>query len=143
MRESPPIAQMTSSGVRQPTEFQVRIIFADGGWIPQRVAQDLIKDDRMPLETKDLLDNATLFECSIIIGSNLPVHEPACDSHIRCRKAETEGKYSTSWHIWYHDEHWTIKHFKIVPMNDEHPRLRHRKCAMIHLCHQKGDIGVP
>ena len=58
------------SGVLQPTEFQVRIIFADGGWISARIAKSLIRDDRVHLETQDLLESAELFEASIIIGSN-------------------------------------------------------------------------
>ena len=36
-----------------------------------------------------------------------------------------------------------MKKFRTVPMSDVHPRLRHRECAMMHLCHQQGfEIAV-
>ena len=46
------------SGVRQPTDFQVRIIFADAGRIPSRLEKCLIKDERVRLPTDELLETA-------------------------------------------------------------------------------------
>ena len=66
----PPRAKKRKSGVLQPTEFQVRIIFADAGRIPSRLEKCLIKDERVHLLTLDLLETAEVFDASIIIGSN-------------------------------------------------------------------------
>ena len=127
------------SGVVQPTDIQVRIIFADGGWISKHIAKSLIKDDREQLETQDLLESAELFEASIIIGSNFPARLPIpSDSGIRTRLCESNGMHATSWHVWYDSNQWTVKKFNIVPMSRDHPRLRGRECAMMHLCHHSG-----
>ena len=83
------------SGVLQPTDFQVRFIFADAGWISRRLAKTLIRDERVQLETQDLLDTAEVFDASIIIGSNFPADRPPSDSHIRSRLCETKGKHDT------------------------------------------------
>ena len=123
------------SGVLQPTEFQVRIIFADAGWISARIAKSLIRDERVHLKTQDLLDTAEVFDASIIIGSNFPADTPPNDSHMSSRLCHTGGMHATSWHVWYDEETWLVTEFRIVPMSDVHPRLRHRECAMMHLCH--------
>ena len=59
------------------------------------------------------------------------------------RLCKTGGMHATSWHIWYDEETWSVTEFRTVPMSDVHPRLRHRECAMMHLCHQRGfEIAV-
>ena len=80
--KDPPKAKKRKSGVLQPTEFQVRIIFADAGWISACIAKSLIKDKRVPLETADLLETAEVFDASIIIGSNFPADTPPNGSHM-------------------------------------------------------------
>ena len=64
------------SGVLQPTDFQVRIIFADAGCIPSHLEKCLIKDEKVHLLTPDLLETAEVFDASIIIGSNFPADTP-------------------------------------------------------------------
>ena len=58
------------SPVLQPTDLQVRILFADAGCISSRLEKSLIKDERVHLQTDDLLDTAEIFDAPIIIGSN-------------------------------------------------------------------------
>ena len=123
------------SGVLQPTDFQVRIIFADAGCIPSHLEKCLIKDEKVHLLTPDLLETAELYDASIIIGSNFPADTPPNDSHMSSRLCHTGGMHATSWHVWYDEETWSVPEFRTVPMSDVHPRLRHRECAMMHLCH--------
>ena len=131
-------ASSNDSDVLQHTEFQVRIIFADGGWIAKSIAKTLVKDERESLETADLLETAEVLNCSMIIGSNFPDDEPPSNSHIRSRLCETKGEHATSWHVWYDDDQWTVAEFSTVPMSPDHPCLRGRECAIMHLCHHRG-----
>ena len=101
------------SGVRQPTDFQVRFIFADGGCIPSRLEKCLIKDERVHLLTLDLLETAEVFDASIIIGSNFPADTPPNDSHMSSRLCHTGGMHATSWHVWYDEETWLVTEFRI------------------------------
>ena len=133
----------TDSGVLQPTDFRARILFADAGDICSRLKKSLIKDDRVHLQTDDLLDTADLYECEIIIGSDFPAEKPPKDSHMSSQIRNTTGIHATSWHIWYDEETWSVTQFRSVPMNDKHPRLRDRECVMMHLCHDRGyEIAV-
>ena len=133
----------TDSGVLQPTDFCVRILFADAGDICSRLKKSLIKDDRVHLQTDDLLDTADLCECEIIIGSDFPAEKPPKDSHMTGEIRHTRGIHATSWHIWYDEEAWSVRGFRSVPMTDKHSRLRDRECAMLHLCHDRGyEIAV-
>ena len=125
------------SGVLQPTDFQVRIIFVDAGCISSRLERSLIKDERVHLQTDDLLGTAEIFDAPIIIGSNFPDDRPPKDSHMSSLECHTRGIHATSWHIWYDEETWSVTQFRSVPMNDKHPRLRDRECVMMHLCHDR------
>ena len=49
------------SGVLQPTDFEVRIVFADAGCMPSRLRKHLIKDERLHLKPLNLLDTATFY----------------------------------------------------------------------------------
>ena len=60
------------SGVLQPIDLQLRILFADAGCTPSSLEKTLIKDDRVHLQTVDLLNTAEELEASIIIGSAFP-----------------------------------------------------------------------
>ena len=53
-----------NSGVLQPTDFEVRIVFADAGCIPSRLRKHLIKDERLHLKPLNLLDTATLYDAT-------------------------------------------------------------------------------
>ena len=133
----------TDSGVLQPTDFRARILFADAGDICSRLEESLIRDERVRLKTDDLLDTADLYECEIIIGSDFPAEKPPKDSHMTGEIRHTRGIHATSWHVWYDEMTWSVTEFRSVPMSDVHPRLRHRECAMMHLCHDRGfEIAV-
>ena len=101
------------SGVRQPTDFQVRIIFADGGCIPPDIEKSLIKDTRVRLKSFDLLETTELFDASIIIGSDFPADRPPDlpelnGSWMSSEFGRTRGKHATSWHVWYDEVEWTV-----------------------------------
>ena len=131
------------SGVLQPTDFQVRIIFADAGCISSRLQKSLIKDERMQLETDDLLETAEIFEAPIIIGSDFPVDTLPENTHMSSRSCHTKGIHATSWHIWYDQMTWSVEEFRSVPLSRVHPRLRDRECAIMHLIHDRGyEIAV-
>ena len=133
----------TDSGVLQPTDFRVRILFADAGDICSRLEESLIRDERVRLKTDDLLDTAVLCECEIIIGSDFPAEKPPNSSHMTGEIRHTRGIHATSWHIWYDEEAWSVRGFRSVPMTDKHSRMRDRECAMLHLCHDRGyEIAV-
>ena len=104
------------SGVLQPTDFQVRIIFADAGCISSRPAQSLIRDERVPLETSDLLETAEIFDAPIIIGSDFPADSLPKDFHMSSRVCHTTGIHATSWHVWYDEMTWSVTEFRSVPM---------------------------
>ena len=132
-----------NSGVLQPTDFEVRILFADAGCISSRLQESLIKDERKHLRTDDLLENAELFEAPIIIGSDFPVDKPPKESQMSSRLCHTRGIHATSWHVWYDEMTWSVTEFRSVPMSDVHPRLRDREYALMHLCHDRGyEIAV-
>ena len=131
------------SGVQQPASFQVRILFADAGCISSRLKRSLIRDERPELETNELVDTAEIFEAEIIIGSDFPVNEPPKESHMSHRICNSTGEHATSYHCWYDPEAWSVTDFRTVPMNHEHPRLRIRDCAIMHLLHDRGyEIAV-
>ena len=131
------------SGVLQPIVFQIRIIFADAGCISSRLQKSLIKDERVHLQTDDLVETAEVFDAPIIIGSDFPVDTPPNDSHMSSQLCHSRGIHATSWHIWYDEESWSVTQFRSVPMSDVHPRLRDHECAMMHLCHDRGyEIAV-
>ena len=131
------------SGVLQPTDFQVRIVFTDAGCITSRLQQSLIKEERVHLQTDDLVETAEVFDAPIIIGSYFPADTPPKDSHMSSRLCHTRGIHATSWHIWYDEETWSVTQFRSVPMSDNHSRLRDREYAIMHLCHDRGyEIAV-
>ena len=126
------------SGVLQrtdPSGSSYRLIFADAGCLPSWLHNSLIKDDRKRLGVRDLLQTAQLYEASIIIGSDFPANTPPNNSNMSSRVCKTEGMHATSWHVWYDLETWSVAEFRTVPMCTQHPRLRFRSCAIMHLCH--------
>ena len=131
------------SGVLQPTEFQVRIIFADAGCISTRLQRSLVKETRPQLETEDLLETAELHDAAIIIGSDFPVDKLPKSSHMSSQSCYTKGIHATTWHIWFEEMTWSVEEFRSVAMDTVHPHLRDRECAIMHLIHARGfEIAV-
>ena len=106
------------SGVLQPTDFQVRIIFADAGCITSRLEKSLIKDERKHLQTDDLVETAEVCDAPLIIGSDFPADAHPNDSHMSSRLCHTTGIHAMSWHIWYDEETWSVTQLCSVPMSD-------------------------
>ena len=58
-----------ASGVSQPADNEgARILVVDAGWIKDRIAQQLVTDERPSLYVNDILETTELLNATIIVG---------------------------------------------------------------------------
>ena len=126
------------SGVLQPTDLQVRILFAHAGCIPWRFKKCLIKDEREHLQTLQLLETALDLDASIIIGSAFPEDTLPDGRHMGSLERHTKNRPPTTWHVWYEQEICSVTDFHSAPLSEDHLYMRGRECAMLHLRHHQG-----
>ena len=96
------------------------------------------------MSSDDILEAADELKARIIIGADFDSDKPPMGSdwqNCNSQRRETSklGDYApTSWHLWWHENEWTVVSFHSEPLNVSVPELEHRQCARMELCHKTG-----
>ena len=129
------------SGVSQPADNEgSRILLVDAGWINARIAKQLVRDQRIPIDVNDIIETTEQFNAGCIVGTDSPHEQPpkSCHMHGRCLRNK-----ETSWHVWYDSDMWTLSGFELSYLGagrslSAQTALSNRQCAILNLRYHDG-----
>jgi len=132
------------SSVSQPADNEgARILLVDAGWVKDRIAQQLVRDQRQPIHLNDILETTEQFNAGCIVGTDFPRQVLAVQGDFVALNKECLRSKETTWHVWYDPDMWSVSEFELSYLGaDRSPSaqeaLGKRQCAILSLRYHDG-----